>query len=99
MPKRDLDSGLSKPASPQMVEGRGYFLSTEINQAAPPPPPPAPEPEPKLKLPAVLRESAKVDKELIRQYKVLAAQEKRKIYELMDEALRYWLEIHKSTKG
>jgi hypothetical protein len=65
----------SKPEQTPINRGPGYQLSTtnpdtEL-ETAPPPAAPAPEPEPKLKPPAVLRESAKVDKELIRHYKVL----------------------------
>lgn len=102
MPKRDLNSLIkdAQPQKPPIHRGQGYQLSTtnpdaEITgqPATPNYPPSTPKP------PTIYRESAKVDKELIREYKVLAAQKKRKIYELMEEALREWLEIHKGESG
>jgi hypothetical protein len=74
----------------EIQRGQGFTLSTtkpdiEVEETPKPPP--------------VSRESAKVDKQLIKAYKLIAAQEDRNLYEVMEEALRYWLEIHKGKSG
>jgi hypothetical protein len=96
--KRNLDQMIasSQPGHLEVNRGQGFTLSTsrpdtEIEETTPEPVIP--------KQPQVLRESAKVDKRLIREYKLLAAQENRKIYEVMEEALKYWLDFHKGNSG
>jgi hypothetical protein len=88
MPKRDLNSALAKPQETQpMIRGKGYELSTN-NIEAPVEVAPAKEP-------AVKRDNAKLDPDIIQAYKLLAVQQKRKLYEVMEEALKEYLESHK----
>jgi hypothetical protein len=96
MPKRDLNSGLSSPASQPMIRGRGYELSTTnpdapVEVPAAPGAAPAQEPELSTKLPAIKRENAKLDPELIKAYKKLAVDQDRKLYEVMEFALWEYL--------
>lgn len=50
-----------------------------------------PTPQPPITQQAIRRESAKIDVELVKAYKLQAAKEGRFIYELMEEALRDYL--------
>jgi hypothetical protein len=102
MPRKDLSQLIAnrQPGKVEVHRGQGYELTTTDPDAAiedmPAPVQPAVEvPKP----PQVLRESAKVDKRLIKQYKLIAAQQDRNLYEVMEEALRYWLDSHNSTNG
>jgi hypothetical protein len=90
--KKNLDQLIanSQPGRLEIQRGQGFKLSTskpDIEVEKPP------------KSPVVSRESAKVDKQIIKAYKLIAAQEDRNLYEVMEEALRYWLEIHKGKSG
>lgn len=91
MPKRDLNNQLSKPVQPQFVEGRGYTLSTETPQM---PLETATAPQ-VAKEPSIQRVNAKIDPDLLQEYKLLAVKQKRPLYEIMEEALREWLQKYK----
>jgi hypothetical protein len=102
MPRKDLSQLIanSQPGKLEVHRGQGYNLTTTnpdapIEDAAPAAQPAVAAPKP----PQVARESAKVDKRLIKEYKLIAAQQDRNLYEVMEEALRYWLEIHKGKSG
>ena len=90
-PKRDLNSGLSKPTGQQMVRGRGYELSTTDPET---PLEPATKP-PVAKEPSIQRENAKIDPQIIQAYKLIAVQQKRKLYEVMEEVLQEGLQKYK----
>ncbi|MBA3829927.1 MAG: hypothetical protein H0X33_13385 [Taibaiella sp.] len=68
----------------QTLPGGGW----EINGSGPVNAPVAPEP---IKEPIIVRENAKLDPAIIRAYKIKAAREGRKLYEVMEEILRLHL--------
>ncbi len=91
MPKRDLNSGLSNQASQPLVRGKGYGLSlssldAQVEEATKPQ---------VAKESAIKRDNAKLDPDIIQAYKLLAVQQKRKLYEVMEEALRDYLASHR----
>jgi hypothetical protein len=87
--KRDLNAALAsnQSAPPPMVRGKGYGVSTndldaQIEPIAPIEPPAA----------TIQRNNAKIDAELIRDYRLLALKQGRKLYEVMEDALREYLQ-------
>lgn len=90
-PKRDLSQALTNnPHSQPVVRGRGYELSTNDIEATEEPTTKAAYSEPPVK-----RDNAKIRSELITTYKLMAVQQGRKLYEVMEQALEEFLERQK----
>ena len=92
-PKRDLSQALANnPHSQPMVRGRGYEMSTSNIEAVEEP---ATKTTPPVETPLIKRDNAKIRPELITAYKLMAVQQGRKLYEVMEEALEEYLERQK----
>lgn len=100
MPKRDLSQGLSGAASQPMVRGKGYNLSITNSEAELEEPAASTNQVTEAtklqvaKEPTIKRENAKIEPSIIQEYKLLAVKQKRKLYEVMEEALLEYLKSH-----
>ena len=83
--KRDLGSALNgnKPDNTSMVRGKPFGLSTDQADTFTP----SPEKEPYIK-----RDNAKIKPTILKQFKLLAVKQDRKLYDVMEEALQKYLD-------
>jgi hypothetical protein len=84
--KRDLSKQLG-----QVVQGQPYRLSTtNVEEKV--------ETE-EEEVPSLQRDNAKIRRDLIKEFKMLAVKQDRKLYEVMEEALAEYLRRYKDTNG